>query len=197
MKLESGKSYKNGHGLIVKVFQREPGGLFHAEDQYYHGEIRYQYNEKGLLVYPKGGFNDDLFEEVDKPEPEVKEITIDGEDYLVLNGCRMNIDAARKYYQIDKYETFQWGEVIDRFTYNFDGVQFMVIKYHPYESANGGASLNRVGNKNKILYFNDYVAEMNVSLIYIILLILAKMHLGENQRALAAGMAKALNEKIE
>ena len=103
------------------------------------------------------------------------------------------LEHARKYYQIDKYERFQWGDVIDRFTYNFDGVQFMVIKYHPYESANGGASLNRIGNKDKVLYFNDYVGEMNESLIYIILLIFAKMQLGENQRALAAGFARVFN----
>ena len=86
---------------------------------------------------------------------------------------------------------FSWGEVLQNFEYDFDGVICNVVKYHPWES-NGCTIFTGTPNKDEI---NFHCEELHASFENIEILLIAWMaykKLGLNQHHLVSGIARAL-----
>ncbi len=74
---------------------------------------------------------------------------------------------------------FAWGQVVDKFTYDFDGVTMEVTKYIP--------------NGNTVIHFHsEDLHESTTSLMHLIVAWIAWRNLGLNQGSLVRGICKAL-----
>lgn len=89
---------------------------------------------------------------------------------------------------------FPWGQVIDRFEYDFDGKKMELTKFHPWVSEKGHV---RTGEPNmeEIQYHCDELSESAHSVEYMLLSWIARQKLGLNQHMLVAGIARALEIK--
>lgn len=79
-------------------------------------------------------------------------------------------------------QKFTWGQVIDRFTLDFDGQVMEVTKYHPPHS-------------NDILYHCEELHAAYTSMFALTIAYIAYQQLGHNQNALVSGIARALDIK--
>lgn len=81
-----------------------------------------------------------------------------------------------------KNKKFPWGEVIDRFEYDFDGIKMEVVKFiSKYDGS--------------ILYCCEEIRESSESLFYLVIAWMAKQQLGSNEGSLVVGICKALEIK--
>lgn len=87
---------------------------------------------------------------------------------------------------------FTWGSVIERFNFNFDGVEMNVIKYHPWIYDKNGRGTQMI-DENKINYSCEEISRSDESLFALTLYWIAHKQLGLNQGALVQGICKALN----
>ena len=87
---------------------------------------------------------------------------------------------------------FNWGKVIDRFTYDFDGDVMEVIKFHPWQTE-GNQVLTGQPDLSEIHYHCVELRESSESLQYLLIAWIANKNLGRNQYSLVAGISKALS----
>jgi hypothetical protein len=85
---------------------------------------------------------------------------------------------------------FPWGEVIDKFEYDFDGEVFSVTKYHPYISANCVRIIKI--DKSKEYYHCEEIHEGDTSLFRLLISWMTYKKLGINNCSLSYGIARAL-----
>jgi hypothetical protein len=88
-------------------------------------------------------------------------------------------------------EKFVWGQVIERFDYNFDGITMSVTKYHPHKS--DGPVVTRAIDESTVFYHCQELRESTLTLFELVISFIANKQLGLNQRALVAGISKALD----
>lgn len=176
--LEIGKTYLTSFNKKVCIVSRNRDQNFNADD----GTT---YTSTGVRLYT---LEDEALVKAGNARI-VREIT-SGQFDIVSE--QPSFGDEKPSFVVDE-SRFTWGDVIETFTYNFDGISTDIVKYHPYESANGGASLGCKGNQNKVMFYNGFVRESNESLLYIILLFLTQHQLGQNHRSLAKGLCKALD----
>ena len=87
---------------------------------------------------------------------------------------------------------FVWGKIIDQFSYNFDGKQMEVIKYHPWKTSSETVRVGNVDMKQTLYYCEDFHLSTK-NLFHLIIAFIANENLGLNQNALVTGIAKSLN----
>jgi len=87
---------------------------------------------------------------------------------------------------------FNWGKVIDRFDYDFDGEIMEVVKFHPWK-AEGNHLLCGQPDLSEIHYHCAELRESNKSLQYLLIAWIANKNLGLNQHSLVYGISKALS----
>jgi hypothetical protein len=88
---------------------------------------------------------------------------------------------------------FSWGKVIERFDYDFDGVNLNVVKYHPWQRE--GLNILSVHDAEKILYHCEELHESHGSIDALLISWMVRKNLGINQYALMTGICRALNIK--
>lgn len=110
---------------------------------------------------------------------------------MVLELCDDSSMAARKAAQhMEKnMGRFVWGKVIERFEYDFDGDVVEVIKYFGTKYVNGHGTKDY---EDVPSYHIEEISESSDSLQSIIIAYFAYKNLGLNQRALVAGVCRAL-----
>lgn len=86
---------------------------------------------------------------------------------------------------------FVWGKVLDRFTYDFDGIVMEVVKFHPWK-VDGCTVLSGKADEALTRYHCEELGESSDSIQYLLLSWIAHRNLGLNQRALVSGVAKAM-----
>ena len=88
---------------------------------------------------------------------------------------------------------FNWGRVIERFTYDFDGQTLLVIKYHPWRATAGGTRW-MAGDPDLSLveYTCDELNVASDNLFEIVLHWITYKQLGRDQDCLVDGLARAL-----
>jgi hypothetical protein len=77
-------------------------------------------------------------------------------------------------------DRFVWGQVIERFEYDFDGLTMNVTKYHPRNEG------------DNILYHCEELRQSTETIFELLISFIAYKRLGLNQHALVAGISKAL-----
>ena len=86
---------------------------------------------------------------------------------------------------------FPWGKVIDTFTYDFDGIEVSIVKFHPWNHEYG--SRKKTVDVNKIEYHCEEISQSSNSPIVLLLAWIVEHQLGMNQGALTQGIARMLN----
>lgn len=86
---------------------------------------------------------------------------------------------------------FTWGQVLDKFEYDFDGEVMQVTKYHPWKREDCTV-LTGQPNLEVVEYHCEELHESATSLQYLLLAWMAYKNLGLNQHALVAGVSRAL-----
>lgn len=91
-----------------------------------------------------------------------------------------------------KTKKFNWGQVLQTFTYDFDGETLEVVKYHPWKT-NGCQVLSGTPNFDEIQFHVDDWSESFMSMQTLLIAWVAYRNLGRgNQDALIQGIARAL-----
>ena len=83
-----------------------------------------------------------------------------------------------------KNKKFPFGEVIDQFEYDFDGVQMSVVKY--ISNCSHG----------KVLYCCEEISQSSESIYALVIAWITWQNLGNNQWSLVDGICKALEIRL-
>lgn len=86
---------------------------------------------------------------------------------------------------------FPWGEVIDRFDYDFDGMQMSVVKFHPWVR-HGSTILTGNPCLDIVSYHCEELHESSDNLLKLVIAWIAFKKLGLNEGSLVAGISRAL-----
>lgn len=86
---------------------------------------------------------------------------------------------------------FTWGEVIQRFHYDFDGKPLDVVKYHPWVSKNHRIHTGEP-DRSRTEYHCEEMRSSYLSLDALIVAWIAYKRLGLNQHMLVDGLCRAL-----
>jgi len=100
----------------------------------------------------------------------------------------------------DKIKPFSWGRVLERFSYDFDGIVMEVIKFHPHKFENGHQVIKQgraMIDEDKVEYHCDEISQSSMNLFRLVLAWITFKQLGQNQSALVVGFARALKLKID
>lgn len=85
---------------------------------------------------------------------------------------------------------FVWGKVIDKFDYDFDGIEVNIVKYHPWMYEKGRST--HKPDMEKIEYYCEEISQSSNTLMGILLSWIVYRQLGMNQDALVTGLARML-----
>ncbi len=86
---------------------------------------------------------------------------------------------------------FPWGEVVDYFTFDFDGDVFEVTKFHPWVR-DGSRLIRGSAARDIICYHCEELHQSAGSLMALLIHWIAYKNIGPNNRSLAEGVCRAL-----
>ncbi len=86
---------------------------------------------------------------------------------------------------------FSWGQVIEKFTYDFDGKFMLVTKFHPWKSR-GCTILTGDPDLESIQFHCSELHESSNELMALVISWIAFRNNGLNQQSLVNGVCRAL-----
>jgi hypothetical protein len=86
---------------------------------------------------------------------------------------------------------FTWGQVLDRFQYDFDGEVMDVVKFHPWK-VNGCTVFKGQADTDRVHYHCEELHESSDNVLKLVISWMANKKLGNNEGSLVYGICRAL-----